>query len=78
MKVLAAELSQSVSPWTTKDGTPVTIRPIRSEDEPLLARFHQSLSERSVYMRYFSRTPLAQPPRSQSTGAHSIRVGIQT
>jgi len=36
-----------------KDGTPVTIRPIRPEDEPGMVRFHESLSERSVYYRYF-------------------------
>jgi len=42
-----------VSPWTMKDGTQVTIRPIRPEDEPLMVRFHETLSERSVYLRYF-------------------------
>jgi len=36
-----------------KDGKPVTIRPIRPEDEPLLVQFHHTLSERSVYLRYF-------------------------
>lgn len=36
-----------------KDGTEVTIRPIRPEDEPLMVRFHGTLSERSVYLRYF-------------------------
>ena len=41
-----------VSSWTTKDGTPVTIRPIRSEDEPLLVKFHKTLSEQSVKSRY--------------------------
>jgi acetyltransferase len=35
------------------DGTPVVIRPIRPEDEPLMVEFHHTLSERSVYMRYF-------------------------
>ena len=35
------------------DGGPSTIRPIRPEDEPLMVRFHESLSEQSVYMRYF-------------------------
>jgi acetyltransferase len=35
------------------DGSPVTIRPIRPEDEPLMVRFHETLSERSVYLRYF-------------------------
>jgi acetyltransferase len=42
-----------VGRWTTKDGTPVTIRPIRPEDEPLMVKFHGTLSERSVYLRYF-------------------------
>jgi len=45
--------SQYVSPWTMKDGTQVTIRPIRPEDEPLIAKFHETLSDRSVYLRYF-------------------------
>jgi acetyltransferase len=36
-----------------KDGTVVTIRPIRAEDEPAIVRFHETLSERSVYLRYF-------------------------
>ncbi len=39
--------------WKMNDGTPVTIRPIRPEDEPLMVRFHETLSERSVYLRYF-------------------------
>ena len=42
-----------VSPWTMKDGNEVTIRPIRPEDEPALVRFHETLSERTVYLRYF-------------------------
>jgi acetyltransferase len=44
---------QYVSPWALADGTSVTIRPIRSEDEPLLVQFHQTLSQESVYFRYF-------------------------
>jgi acetyltransferase len=31
----------------------VTIRPIRPEDEPAMVKFHETLSERSVYLRYF-------------------------
>jgi acetyltransferase len=42
-----------VSSWNMKDGGQVTIRPIRPEDEPLMVRFHETLSERSVYLRYF-------------------------
>jgi acetyltransferase len=45
--------SRYVSTWTLKDGTPVTVRPIRPEDEPAMVRFHETLSERSVYLRYF-------------------------
>ena len=45
--------SQYVSPWTMIDGTQVTIRPIRPEDEPLMVKFHETLSDRSVYLRYF-------------------------
>ncbi len=45
--------TQYVSEWKLRDGTAAVIRPIRPEDEPLVARFHQNLSERSVYFRYF-------------------------
>jgi len=45
---------QYVTPWQLNDGTSVTIRPIRPEDEPLIVQFHQTLSEESVYLRYFS------------------------
>jgi len=36
-----------------KNGTEVTLRPIRPEDEPLMVKFHETLSDRSVYLRYF-------------------------
>ncbi|MBE9169589.1 bifunctional acetate--CoA ligase family protein/GNAT family N-acetyltransferase [Pleurocapsales cyanobacterium LEGE 06147] len=45
--------TQYVQPWTMKNGMPVTIRPIRPEDEPLMVQFHKTLSERSIYFRYF-------------------------
>ncbi len=45
--------TQYVKQWRLNDGSPVTIRPIRPEDEPLMVEFHRTLSERSVYMRYF-------------------------
>src|SRR5262249_14843728 len=44
---------QYVAPWTLKDGSEVTVRPIRPEDEPLMVKFHEALSEQSVYWRYF-------------------------
>jgi acetyltransferase len=42
-----------VSPWTMRDGTAVTIRPIRPEDEPMMVEFHGTLSDTSVLRRYF-------------------------
>ena len=36
-----------------KNGMQISIRPIRPEDEAAMARFHESLSDRSVYLRYF-------------------------
>jgi len=47
-----------VKPWLLEDSTKVLVRPIRPEDEPLMARFHATLSERSVYLRYFHMLPL--------------------
>src|SRR5579864_2522219 len=44
---------QYVWDWAMKDGTAVIIRPIRPEDEPLMVKFHETLSDRSVYLRYF-------------------------
>jgi acetyltransferase len=45
--------TQYITTWTDEDGTQVVIRPIRPEDEPLLVKFHGTLSERSVSLRYF-------------------------
>jgi acetyltransferase len=45
--------SQYVSSWVMKNGTSVLLRPIRPEDEPLMVKFHETLSDRSVYLRYF-------------------------
>lgn len=51
--------TQYVSRWTMKDGRTVTIRPIRPEDEPLMAEFHSTLSDRTVYLRYFASLSLS-------------------
>jgi len=44
---------QYVSAWELRNGVRISIRPIRPEDEPLMIKFHGSLSEDSVYSRYF-------------------------
>ncbi len=48
------------SQCTAKNGETFTIRPIRPEDEPLIVRFHSTLSDRSVYFRYLQMLNLDQ------------------
>ena len=49
-----------VRPATMKNGVEVLVRPIRPEDELLLIKLHQALSERTVYLRYFQPLKLSQ------------------
>jgi acetyltransferase len=52
--------SSAIRPYPTKyigtadlrEGGVVSIRPIRPEDEPRMVKFHETLSENSVFMRY--------------------------
>jgi acetyltransferase len=64
--------TQYVETWKTRGpaSTTFTIRPIRPEDEPAMVGFHQGLSERSVYLRYFS------PLKLQQRVAHSRLLRI--
>jgi len=52
--------NQYIASWKARDGTPLILRPIRPEDEPLIIRFHQTLSTDSVYRRYFHMISLDQ------------------
>ncbi|HVZ16387.1 MAG TPA: GNAT family N-acetyltransferase, partial [Terriglobales bacterium] len=51
---------QHVEKWSMKNGVEVTIRPIRPEDEPQMIDFHERLSDRTVYLRYFQPLKLTQ------------------
>jgi len=51
---------QYVKPAKMKNGEDIIVRPIRPEDEPLLIKLHQALSDRTVYMRYFQPLKLSQ------------------
>jgi acetyltransferase len=53
---------QYTSSCKLADGTSVLIRAIRPEDEPMMVRFHATLSDQSVYYRYF--TPLSLKQRT--------------
>ncbi|MBZ5657499.1 MAG: bifunctional acetate--CoA ligase family protein/GNAT family N-acetyltransferase [Acidobacteriia bacterium] len=51
---------QYIRPGKMKNGEDILMRPIRPEDEPLLIKLHQALSERTVYLRYFQPLKLSQ------------------
>jgi acetyltransferase len=61
---------QYVQLWTLLDGTPVTLRPIRPEDEPLMVKLHETLSDQSVYFRWLHMIGLSQRV------AHERLIGI--
>ena len=41
-----------VNPYADNNGHEFLIRPIRPEDEPLMIKFHEALSDRTVFLRY--------------------------
>jgi acetyltransferase len=43
-----------VQPAKLDDGSEVTVRPIRPEDEPLIVKLHKGHSEHTIRMRFFS------------------------
>ena len=45
--------NQYESNWLLKDGTPVLIRPVKPEDETLVADLLRNCSEQTIYFRYF-------------------------
>lgn len=51
---------QYVESWVARNGTELLLRPIRPEDEPLMVAMHQTLSERTVYLRYLQLLKLDQ------------------
>ncbi len=50
--------SEYVSSRRVEDGRELTIRPIRPEDEKMMAHFHATLSKDTVYFRYFQQLTL--------------------
>jgi acetyltransferase len=45
--------NQYESDWLMRDGTPVLLRPMKPEDEPLVADFLHKCSDDTIYFRYF-------------------------
>src|SRR5262249_46907729 len=46
--------NQYTAPFSLRDGTQVTVRAIRPEDEPLIIDLHARHSEHTIRMRFFS------------------------
>jgi acetyltransferase len=51
--IIAPYPNQYESDWMMRDGTPVLLRPMKPEDEPLVSDFLSKCSEETVYFRYF-------------------------
>jgi acetyltransferase len=56
---MAACPEHDVTESALSTGAVVVVRPIRPEDEGLMVRFHEGLSDQSVYQRYFHMMTLA-------------------
>jgi len=57
--LLSESRLSNATPWVMKDGSEVLIRAISPEDETMMVKFHQTLSDRTVYLRYFCSLSLA-------------------
>ncbi len=44
--------TQYISQWKTRAGQAILMRPVRPEDEPAIVKFHERLSDRTVYLRF--------------------------
>jgi len=64
--------SQHLSEAVIATGSTIAIRRIRPDDEPLMVRFHEGLSDRSVYQRYFHMMTLA----SRTAHARLTRICV--
>jgi acetyltransferase len=45
--------NQYESYWMLRDGTPIIMRPVKPEDEPLVEELLRNCSEETIYFRYF-------------------------
>jgi acetyltransferase len=58
--------SEYIRKIAAADGSTITFRPIRPEDEPRMSSFHERLSDQTVYNRYFSSMHVDQRTRHES------------
>jgi acetyltransferase len=70
--------------WTMRDGSQVIIRPIHPNDEGKMALFHLSLSDQSIYERFFHSLSLYQrvsherlQKQCDADGHHNIALVVE-
>lgn len=51
--IIAPYPNQYEIDWMMRDGTPLLLRPMKPEDEPLVSDFLSKCSEETIYFRYF-------------------------
>ena len=51
--IIAPYPNQYIQDWMLEDGTPLILRPMKPEDEPLVKDFLAACSEDTIYFRYF-------------------------
>ncbi len=51
--IIAPYPNQYENHWMLRDGTPVLLRPMKPEDEPLVSAFLQKCSSETIFFRYF-------------------------
>jgi acetyltransferase len=66
--------AQYAKAWQDRNGAALVIRPICPEDEPLVARFHEMVSEHSVYLRYLHAHKLSQRVAHASSAAAKLQA----
>ncbi len=63
-----------VSPWKLTDGTEVLLRPIKSEDEPMIAEMLATMSEESLHDRFFEGVPEFDARPARALHQHRLRA----
>ncbi len=68
--------TQYVSRGRRATAQAILIRPIRPEDEPLMVKFHETLSDRTVYLRYLR--PILIEPAWRTNGWRASATATTT
>ncbi len=73
--IIAPYPNQYESDWMLRDGTPVLLRPMKPEDEPLVSDFLGKCSEETIYFRYFKLHQEMDPRNAHPLHPERLRPG---